>query len=201
MPRASIKLWFCLVVAVAAAAIADPLIETASNAGWFGSGNYTDHSNADVGPAFALSVVFLGLYFASRIRRMPARAVTGSAVWRLLPFIFAAQLLTLFVMESCEQYAVVGHLLGPAVWLGAPIAVSLCAHALCCVLATFAASRFLEILYGKTLELVRLVCAIVVRATVLGNATFVYLAADTVPHPSLRALCRMGERAPPFATA
>jgi hypothetical protein len=42
--------------AVLAAAIADPLVEFASNAGWFGPGNFTDRSNLDVGPVFALGI-------------------------------------------------------------------------------------------------------------------------------------------------
>jgi hypothetical protein len=201
MARASIKLWFCLVAAVAAAAIADPIVEAASNAGWFGPGSFTDRSNADVVPAIALSLVFAGLYLASRVRQMPARIVAGSAVWKLLPLIYVLQIATLYVMESCEQYVVAGHLLGPFTWLGGPIAISLCAHAVACVLATFIVSRLLEILYGKTAQLVRLVRVLVTRTGLTNRATFVRVAGDVALHPSLCALCLLGERAPPFVTA
>lgn len=201
MARGSIKLWFCLVAAVAAVAIADPLLEAASNAGWFGPGNFTDHSNVDIGPVFALGLLFAGFYLASRIHRMRARIVTGSGVWRLLPVIFGAQIATLYLAESCEQCFVHGHLLAPAVWLGAPIAVSLAAHAASCVFTTLALSRLLEILYGKTLELVRLVRVFATARMPVTGAFMALAANDAAPHLSLCALCRLGERAPPFVAA
>jgi hypothetical protein len=200
MARVSIKLWFCLVVAVAAAAIADPLVEAASNAGWFGPGHFTDHSNVDVVPALALSIVFVGVYLASRLQ-MPAHVVTAGTVWKLLPIIYVAQIATLYFMESCEQYFVAGHLLSSTAWLGGPVAISLCAHAASCALSTFLISRLLEVLYGGTVQLARLVRVIVTRTTPSSSTSFVRIAARAPARPSLCALCRLGERAPPFVTA
>src|SRR5579863_7532885 len=64
----AIKIWFCAAVAMIAAAIADPLVESASNAGWFGPGNFTDHSTWDVVPAFLVGLFFVALYLWLRVR-------------------------------------------------------------------------------------------------------------------------------------
>src|SRR5262249_25040176 len=63
----SVRLWFSLAVAVIASAIADPLLEAASNAGIFGNAHYTDHSNLDVLPALAVGLVAVAIHVGLRI--------------------------------------------------------------------------------------------------------------------------------------
>ena len=64
-----------------AAAIADPLVEFASNAGWFGAGNFTDHSNLDVVPALFAGVALLRncIWFDEPARSWPIRAFPNGA--------------------------------------------------------------------------------------------------------------------------
>jgi hypothetical protein len=63
---------FCLVVGISAATVADPLLEGASNAGWFGPGNYTDHSTLDVLPALATATASALLYVVLSARPLLA---------------------------------------------------------------------------------------------------------------------------------
>ena len=78
-----------LCAAVLAAAIADPLVECASNAGWFGPGNFTDRSNLDVGPVFALGIATLALYLVRRARVLAARGSSPGAAMSFVPAVFA----------------------------------------------------------------------------------------------------------------
>src|ERR1700694_3279642 len=66
MSSFTIRFWFCVAVALVALAIADPLTEWASNAGLFGPGNFTDHSNADVVPALFAGFAFFALHLVMR---------------------------------------------------------------------------------------------------------------------------------------
>ncbi|MGB6984452.1 MAG: hypothetical protein WBD74_00605, partial [Candidatus Aquilonibacter sp.] len=133
MRRTAIRVWFTLAAAVIAAAIADPCVETVANAGWFGPGNFTDHSTLDVVPALVSGAVLIAICLAMRIRRELLRA-SGEAlradVERLLPALFATQLGVLWTMETGEQIVVAGHPLGGTIWLGGPLWFSLTVHAL-----------------------------------------------------------------------
>ena len=125
---------FCATVAVLAAALADPCLEFASNAGWFGSGRFTDRSMADVAPTLLFGALFLVAQLFGIFRRAsislrfdePLRRPLA----RILPSIFSLQLALLFLIESIEQRVVYGHFLGGALWLGAPILIALAVHAL-----------------------------------------------------------------------
>ncbi len=105
-------------------------MELLSNAGLFGPGTFTDHSNANVVPALLAALAAAG-------------ALIGVAAWRLLALedkplprctpgliaaIFCVQMLVLFGMETSEQIATAGHALGGTIWLGGPVAVSLAIH-------------------------------------------------------------------------
>src|SRR5208283_1357179 len=59
MNATAIQVLFCGTVAILAAALADPLVEFASNAGLFGGGAFTDHSMLDVLPALIAGGLFL----------------------------------------------------------------------------------------------------------------------------------------------
>jgi hypothetical protein len=169
LTRASIRLCFCLAVAVIAAAVADPLVEAASNAGWFGPGSFTDHSSADVLPALTLGCGFVALYVALRVRSTLASSrrktptairlsneALGHSALRLLPAIFVLQIVVLFSMETAEQFAVWGHGLGGTIWLGGPVTVSLTVHAVACVVVAVAVARVIRSLASVALRVIRL---------------------------------------------
>ena len=125
---------FCLTVAVLAAALADPCLEFASNAGWFGAGRFTDRSMADVLPTLLSGALFLIAQLLWIFRRARAHRRLDGPLRRplavLLPRIFILQLALLFVIESVEQRVVLGRFLGGALWLGAPVPLALAVHAL-----------------------------------------------------------------------
>ena len=197
MTLSSVRLWFCAAVAVVAAAIADPIVEYASNAGVFGARGVTDHSNLDVVPALFAGVGLLALFM---VRKAPA-VLAGRALPRrivaLLPAIFLLQILALYAMETAEQLAVCGHLLGPWVWLGGPPSVSLAAHAVVCFGVTIAVARWRRTLAATALRIVGMIAAIatlpVHAPPPLAPRTFAVVSFKA----SLLCPCTIGERAPP----
>lgn len=191
---------FCLALAVISAAVADPIVEFASNAGWFGAGRFTDHSNLDVVPALLAGLGLLVLYLARRARAiLSERSSLGLRV--LLPSIFSLQILTLYAMETAEQLVVWRHVLGPTVWLGAPLPISIAIHGtICCgvVLAILCSRRTLA---TTTLRVIRIIQAI----ATLGIAPEKPPAARGISQICFKALVpvlgTIGERAPPLAIA
>jgi hypothetical protein len=204
------RVWFCLGIAAIAAAIADPIIEFASNAGWFGPGNFTDHSNLNVFPTLLLGLCFVAFYFVRQLRKMFAAGGSSEnllrasddalqgGVGRFLPFTFAVQILILYLMETVEQYAVWHHSLGGTIWLGAPVLVSLAAHAFACALVAYATARAIRAFARTTLRIVRRMRALVTlpaRAQRTPSRRYARLVTLREIGPIL---CRIGERAPPL---
>ncbi len=150
-----IRCAFVCVVAVLAAAIADPLVEWASNAGWFGAGHFTDRSTVDVLPTLAVALLAAcalgGLQIAKLVTgraagwlRVSDTVLRKQSLLRALPFAFALQLGVLYTMETLEQLAVRGHLLGGTIWLGGPAPIALLVHAVACVCVALATLRLLR---------------------------------------------------------
>jgi hypothetical protein len=202
------RVWYCLAVATIAAAIADLLVESASNAGWFGHGRFTDRSTWDVLPVLAVGSAFIVLQYyrgfrallvASRSSPSPAQKVIDFEPWipRLLPTIFAIQLLVLFGMETLEQRVVYGHLIGGSIWLGGPLLVSLSVHAAVCVLVASIAALALRIFAHATLQLVKLVEAFARLHPRAGTAMFANRPGTLHERRLVRILCSLAERAPP----
>ncbi len=185
------RIIFAVAAAILAAATVDPIVERLSNAGVFGLGAFTDHSNADVVPALCAGAL-CSLAFVV----LAAMRLLGSGedirVPRMLPFIFALQMGALFVMETAEQWYVYGHVLGGALWLGAPVAISLALHAVGCLAVSFVLSRVLRALARQVVAVVRAM----VRVTVLGvdarplrRASFVervHVFEPLLDHPTVR---------------
>jgi hypothetical protein len=207
-----IRFGFCTAIAVIAAAIADPLVEFASNAGWFGPGLFTDHSNLDVAPVLVAGVLLLAVYLVMKAQAALANG-SGRDVWReaghalgsdlrrLLPAIFALQMLTLYVMETAEQYVVWGHSLGPTVWLGGPLPVSLAVHAIICVALAVTIARWMRALTATTLRFIRLIRALATFAP-QPAASIASRSRDCISFKrSAPVVCRIGERAPPPVSA
>lgn len=207
-----IRLGFCIAIGVIAAAIADPLVEFASNAGWFGSGLLTDHSNLDVAPALVIGALLLAAHLVSKAqaalanrngcdRWRDAGHALGSGIWQLLPIIFGLQMLTLYAMETVEQFVVWGHSLGPMVWLGGPLPASLAIHAVICVAVAATIARWLRALTATTLRFIRLIRALATFAPQPAGS----IASCSRNSVSFRRLapvrCQIGERAPPSLSA
>ena len=104
-----------------------------------------------------VGALFVVTHLVLRIRRALAsgpaydllrasRDAIGGRVVRLLPIMFAVQMLALYCMETAEQVTVVGHPLGGTIWLGGPVLASLAVHAATCALVAFAAAKLLRVL-------------------------------------------------------
>ena len=159
-----------MAVALVAAALADPMVETVANTGIFG-GHYADNNHVGVIPALLVGAVLACEIVIMRCLRLlepsrttertrliaVARSVSTLDGLRDLPFVFAMQIFALFLLESAEQLVLGGKLLGGTSWLGGPIAFSLLAHAVVGATCTFALGA----------------CA---RAVVRAFASFVYSA-------------------------
>ncbi|MGA7354667.1 MAG: hypothetical protein WBW76_04465, partial [Candidatus Cybelea sp.] len=186
-----------MAIAVVAAALADPIVEFASNSGWFGSVSFTDHSNLDILPALLVGVGLLAFYMVRRARAVLAGQVLQQGVVLSLPAIFALQLLALYVMETAEQLVVWRHLLGQTAWLGGPLPMSLTIHAILCLAVALTIARSKRALAATTLRVMRILAAIVLFAV---RATRPILAArfESICFKELLPLlCSIGERAPP----
>ncbi|MBV8531147.1 MAG: hypothetical protein JO104_07495 [Candidatus Eremiobacteraeota bacterium] len=164
MSRSFSRFGLRLAIAVIAAAIADPIVEFASNAGCFGHGAFTDHSNLDVVPALIAGLTMLVAYFSGKARAIVAAGALPPGVARVLPSIFVLQISTLCIMETAEQLIAWGHLFGPTVWLGAPLQFSLTIHAVLCLAVTVAIARSGRTLAATALRVIRLIAAIATRA-------------------------------------
>jgi hypothetical protein len=171
--RSSIVGVFVCAIALFAAALGDALVEGISNADILWHGNYTDHSSLDIFPAFYLAVVALvltqGVSLFAQARKSglstrslilsTSRVLTTREIARLLPAIFGLQLFVLFSMETTEQLAVYGHVLGGALWLGGPITVSLAIHASVTVAAALSISNALGVLGATLTRIVKCIFA------------------------------------------
>jgi hypothetical protein len=194
---AASRLGFCLAIAFVAAALADPLVESASNAGWFGPGAFTDHSNLDVVPALLLGIGLLLLYMARKARAVLDGRALGGGPLRLLPLVLALQVVALYAMETSEQLIAYGHVLNAPVWLGGPVPVSLAVHAILGFALTFAVVQSKRTLAFTTLRVIRLF----VEIARLGDRPLPFSAARLQRPCSKQLLpvpCIIGERAPPF---
>ena len=210
------RTWFCIVVAVVAAAFADPLVEFASNAGAFGPCNCTDHSNLDVIPALGVGLLFGIALLTLRIRNLLAGwAVADPATWlkasgdalrpgllaRLVPAVFAIQIAVLYAMETAEQFIVVGHALGGTIWLGGPVPISFAVHALIGVIATLVIGRTLCAFTHTAARMVVFLRRSIAVAARGPRQMYAHLRYPAKFRRSAPLVCRIGERAPPLLTA
>lgn len=212
LSRPWIRALFCVAAAFIGAATADPFIERLSNAGVFGSGNFTDRSTVDVLPALAIGVAGAILWVLIQVRkilgvplakpdwlRRSARAIDLRSAVSLYPAILVLQIAILFLMETLEQVAVYGHVIGPLIWLGGPVAVSLVTHAFVCLSVTLVLHRILRKCSVAIAGIVRFVAGLftvlpahALRVVMLASRAAFRSAASPLP-------CRIGERAPPLS--
>ena len=207
--RTLIQALFCVAVAALAAAFASPLVESLSNHGVFGSATFTDHSNADVVPVTLAGLLLAAAFLCVRIRHWYcnagsrrrhelSEALSPHRLARMLPVVFILQIALLWTMESLEQHVVVGHGLGPLIWLGGPAAASLAIHAVFCVAATLLARRILIVVEPRAIHIIRAILAFLLR--IFGASARpiqrrrIEISASTLS-PALR---HIGKRGPPL---
>ncbi len=211
MRAGAARLLFCLTAAFTAAALADALVEGLSNRGAFGSGRFTDHSNADVLPALAAALVFAALFLFGVVRRtLPRSRVGRMSAWlrdsraavplptalRLLPLTFVLQTATLFCAETLEQLAVAHHALGGTVWLGGPLLASTALHTAICVLVVVMLVRLLDWVARSIVDVIELLRRLVLAWDSLSPLAIV--ARGQSPRPlELFVLAPAYGRAPP----
>jgi hypothetical protein len=197
-----VRTWFCFSAALVAAAIADVLVEFASNRGAFGRGSFTDHSNQDVLPALCGGLLVAMVYVAMRTRRMlKRRLAVPFAIGALLPYVFGLQIALLYAMETLEQCVVAGHALGGTLWLGGPPIASLAVHAAACVLVTFLLARSTRALSHKAVRIVAFVVAAIGVAPRVRALAYVRVARRAGIHRRALLLGPTGKRAPPQLAA
>lgn len=173
-------------------------MEFASNAGWFGPGNFTDRSNLDVLPALVVGLGVLALYLIGTARTLLAGTALPRRIVSLVPSIFVLQILALYAMETAEQVIVAGHTLGPTVWLGGPIFASLAIHAAFCLAITLWIARSARGLAVTTLRVIRLIKAIATLAAQAVGILPSRPSGERCFRQLVPVLCRIGERAPPL---
>lgn len=216
MRAGAARLLFCLAAAVTAAALADPLVEGLSNHGVFGTGRFTDHSNADVLPVLAAGLVLAALFVFSVVRRaMPSSRAGYARAWlrdsraairsrsaiHLFPVAFALQLVTLFGAETLEQVAVAGHPLGGSMWLGGPVLASLGLHAAIGFFVVVVLARVLDWVAQSIVDVIGVLRRLVLPWDSLSPPP-ILLAYLAPPRPlDVRALAAAHGRAPPPSTA
>ena len=128
-------------VALVAAALADPLVETVANSGMLG-GHYADDNHLGVVPFLLAGLAFAAIVAVGRCVRLWRNAANGSCDWLVaaakdsagrfpladLAWLYALQLLALYALEATEQLLSGGDVATMA-WLGGPIIFSLAVHA------------------------------------------------------------------------
>lgn len=192
--------------------MANPTMESLSNAGAFGPGNYTDHALVDVFAAIALGAAGSLLWIVFQVRKWLAGSVSLPdwmrrsdlaldlrTLVRLIPAIFVLQIAVLYSMETLEQIAIYGHILGPAIWLGGPALISLLMHLVIGVATTFMLRHGLR----QCARAVAIIVCFVARLLIaIGAHTSIAVAlarrapfvASSSPLP-----CLIGKRAPPLS--
>jgi len=210
----ALRLPFLLAVALVAAAAGDALVETISNSGVFGRG-YDDNNHLSVIPALvAGALMWLTVTVArtfslfrrgSTLRRgdwliESATNLARESPLRDIPLVLGLQLVALFAMESIEQLAFGGRLLGGTVWLGGPIAFSLLTHAILGAGCTLLLAALVRAILATVASLVRdAIDAILFSLSRDGRRTFVKRDADaTLPRAQAPHVRQLGGRAPPL---
>jgi hypothetical protein len=215
-PPSSLTLLSGFAIALFAAALGDPLVETVANTGIFGRG-FVDDNHQSVVPALVAGIVLGLVLLVARFRFAAAGASTGSRDWlrevvsglsstsssRHVAPIFAAQMAIVYAMESCEQLLAPGTSFHGLSWLGAPIAFSLPMHFAVCVFCVYFTRRATRAILPR---FIAAVCAVLDRILVTlarDGACSVFVGSDyrLVLHVELTAAERIRGRAPPSLAA
>jgi hypothetical protein len=140
--------------ALCAADIAHSAIAALTRAGLV-VGTYESYSHGAILPTLLTACMLASIAFLNVLGEALAKAARMRDDWlrhvaihvrkisplKLVPAMFAAQLLALLAMERTEQVAALGHPLGLAASLGAPLLVVLAVHFMVALIVVFAISR------------------------------------------------------------
>jgi hypothetical protein len=212
VPSAS-RLPFLLAVALIAAAVGDPLVETVSNSGLFGYG-YNDNNHLSVIPVLVAGSILALVVIVSRslslfhrgsmLRRgdwvvESATRLSRQSALSDVPLVLAMQFAALFMMESVEQLAFGGKLLGGIVWLGGPVLFSLVTHAVLGTACTLLLAALARSILATVASFVReAVDAILVSLARDAERAFIKRRADAwLPRAQAPHVRQVGSRAPP----
>ena len=204
-----------LAAAVLSAVVADVVIESAANAGFYGPA-FADHdqrsllATATGGLVLALAAAVVVLLEHCRSRgggdaahwlSEAAHDISSRWSWSAFPSTLATAIAVRYAMESAELLRTTGHVATGLGWLGGPLLVALLIHAAFCglmLLALMIAMRSIVRAFDAVLELVALLAAIIMPPA-LRAASFASRDAGRglVNHQSPLAT-HTGERGPPL---
>ncbi len=201
---------------VVAAALGDAVVESISNSGAFGPA-YFDRNHLSVIPTLIAGLlIVLEINGARRLGRLATRRRGPENDWLVeaatelsarpvaldLPYVFALQIAALFVMESVEQLAFGGRLLGGTVWLGGPLLLSFAVHAAFGTLCTALLDSFMRAVVRTVASLIETAIAFVWLSTAAGTRGSFLWTRGAAAYVRARApfVRRSGGRAPPLPT-
>jgi hypothetical protein len=205
---------YLVAIALVAAAVGDPLVESIANAGVFG-GSYHDGNQLSVVPTLVAALA-LGFWLACRravavwrqsrdgrrdwVIEAAQRGNSGSPL-RDVPVVLATQLVAVFAMEALEQLVTRAPLETGLSWLGGPVAFSLTVHALICIALTLALARLCGAIVATVDSLVRAALAFVLAFAQAPPAVrFVARRCATQARAQAPHVRQLGGRAPPLAS-
>lgn len=203
------RLPFLLAVAILAAAIGDPLVETIANSGIVGAG-YSDNIHTSVIPAMTVGALLALLLLVLRVLRLVrpagerpidvARRFAAGSPLRHVPLVYGLQLIVLFIMESAEQAFAGGCLLGGTAWLGGPVLFSLAVHALIGTGCTVLAARAMRAILRRCAVIIDRALASLLDAFERPNPAAFARRSDaaSLRCTTLLRASRLGERASPL---
>jgi hypothetical protein len=197
------RLPFLMAVALVAAAIADPMVETIANTGVLGRG-YADNDHSSVIPTLIIGGILALLVLSTRAWGLAlARRVAERSPHDDLPYILVLQFVTLFGMESAEQLLDGGRLLGGLVWLGGPAWFSVLVHVTIGILCTFLISRSIRALARHCAAFVSIALEFILCMRRHVTATRFTQRRDDATCRNAAQVCvrQTGERAPPLLLA
>jgi len=206
------RLPFLLAVALVAAGLGDPVVESVANTGIFG-GHFADNDHLAV-----LPTLFAGLIIALEILAVRflevwrsadgpgdrligvAKDIGARSFAREFPLIFGLQLISLFGLESVEQLFAGGKLLGGTAWLGGPVFFSLMVHAIIGAICTFALGACMRAMVRTFASIVRTAVRFIWLAIAKTTGGTFHLNRRAALHARAQAphVRQIGGRAPPL---
>ena len=208
------RLPFLSAAALIGVALADPAVETVANSGLLGAA-FADNNNLGILPTLLVGlfvvIAMLARRFYVLLRRLgrpvrsanelveTARLFTTRPAYADYPYVFAMQLVALFILESGEQLAVGGKVRGGTAWLGGPVIFSLTLHALIgfgCMLALGALMRAIVRAFAS-IVLTAVRCVWLARRDVAAGVIAVHRRGAPFQRPQNPHVRHIGGRAPP----
>jgi hypothetical protein len=204
---------FVVAVALIAAALGDPIVETISNTGVLGRG-YADNNHSSVVPTLVAGAALVLLLICKRCLQLlrslseretrllyaAPRRQTPHASLADFPYVLILQFVALFLMESAEQLVFSGRLAGGTEWLGGPIWFSVLAHAAIGLACTVIVARAMRALVHRCATLVVTALELNRDAFRRGISTLFVTRVDESARFRIQILHvhQLGERAPPL---